>query len=314
MKKIIYQTLVMMLGLQAVTSNAGTLHPFIDVLAWSASETDSAWAEIISPALTTSNNVNHEYMTFHARPGMKLGFLYEPGDHYIDSTFYWTTYSSSSSKNIPLGDQVIASLFFSGSFFLSGSVSFGAYAKWQMALNMLDWQASHPFKPTPSLTLTPKVGIKGGTINQSINVDWFDEIYSATEVVTNNFTGIGPSFGLNANWNIMQGFNLVGDVSTALMYGRWNETDTYNRPTAVLGLIPGETIYTTMNKSKLGSPMMDYYLGLQWVHEGRSRVTVDLGYEMQYWAGQLRWLAVQQFPPLGDLTLQGATCGITIDL
>jgi hypothetical protein len=98
------------------------------------------------------------------------------------------------------------------------------------------------------------------------------------------------------------------------MYGRWNESDTYHRPAAPLGIQPAATIYTNMDKSKLGSLMMDYYLGLQWVHEGQSRVSFNLGYEMQYWAGQLRWMSVQQFPPLGDLTLQGATCGITIDL
>lgn len=314
MKKHIYQMLLLLIGIQPVIANAGTVRPFVDVLIWNAAETESAWAEIISPALTTSNNIDHAYMTFHTRPGLRLGFEFEPSDNTINSTFYWTTYSTSSSKNIPLGDHIIASLFFSGSFFLSDSVSFGAYSQWKLAMNMLDWEASHTFKPTPALTLTPKIGIKGGTINQSMNVNWFDEVYSATEIVTNNFTGIGPSFGLNANWNMTKGLNLVGDVSTALMYGRWNETDTYHRPAAIFGVITGETIYTTMNQSKLGTLMMDYYVGLQWVHEGRSKVSVDLGYEMQYWAGQLRWMAVQQFPPLGDLTLQGATCGITIDL
>ena len=81
--------------------------------------------------------------------------------------------------------------------------------------------------------------------------------------VTNNFTGVGPSFGLNAKWNAFKNFNLIGDVSTALMYGRWNESDIYNRPAAVFGVIPAATIFTSMNQSKLGTLMMDYYLGLQ---------------------------------------------------
>lgn len=314
MRKNIYHLLLLLVSVYPAVVAAGTWHPFVDVLAWKASETSSAWAEVISPALSPSNNVDHEYLNFHTSPGLKAGFLYQPDDNDIDYTLYWTTFSSSNSKNIPLGDQIIASLFFSGSFFLSSSVSFGAYANWDLALNMLDCEASHSFRPLPSLTLTPKLGIKGGTINQSINVNWFDEIYSATEKVSNDFTGIGPSFGLNAVLNVAKNFNLIGDVSTALMYGRWNESDNYNRPAALLGVIPAETIYTSMNKSKLGTMMMDYYLGLQWVHEGQSRVSLNVGYEMQYWPGQLRWLAVQQFPPLGDLTLQGATCGITIEL
>lgn len=314
MKKLFYQTLLLMISLQPLMTTAGSVHPFINVLAWTASETDSAWAEVISPLVPTSNNVNHEYLTFHTRTGMKIGFTYVPENNFIDSTFYWTTYANNSSKNIPLGNQLIASLFFSGSAFLSESVGFGAYAKWQLALNMLDWEASHQFNPTPALTLTPKIGVKGGTINQSINVNWFDLIYNATENVTNNFTGIGPTFGLNAKWNLFKNFNVIGDVSTALMYGRWNANDNYARPAAIFGIQPAAAIYTSMTKSMLGSMMMDYYVGLQWIHEGQSRVSLNLGYEMQYWAGQLRWLAVQQFPPLGDLTLQGATCGITIDL
>lgn len=320
MKKYIYQLPFLLIGMLPLAATAGTLHPFVDVLVWRASETESAWAEITSPAvnpdlsLAEATSVNHPYLDFNTRPGLKLGFLYTSDNDGIDNTFYWTTYSAGSSKNIALANHFIFSLFFSGSGFLSESVAFGAYARWQLALNMLDWEASHSFKPTPTLTLTPKIGIKGGTINQSINVNWFDELYTATEYVTNNFTGIGPTFGLDAKWNIFKGFNVVGDVSTALMYGRWNNSDTYHRPPSLLGILPEETIYTSMNHNKLGSLMMDYYLGLQWVHEGQSRVSLNLGYEMQYWAGQLRWMAVQQFPPLGDLTLQGATCGITIDL
>jgi hypothetical protein len=320
MKKHIYHMLLLLGSVQPLVVSASTVHPFIDVLAWRASETSSAWAEIISPAFNpdltpaVSNSVDHAYLDFHTSPGFKAGLTYVPDDNYLDTTFYWTHFSTNSSRNIPIGNQVIASLFFSGSFFLSDSVSFGAYGNWQLAMNILDLEVSHHFNPTPALTLTPKLGVKGGTINQSMNVDWYDEVYTATERVTNNFTGIGPSFGINANLNLWKNFNLVGDVSTALMYGRWNESDIYDRPAALLGTVAAETIYTSMNKSKLGSLMMDYYLGLQWVHEGQSRVSLNLGYEMQYWAGQLRWLAVQQFPPLGDLTLQGATCGITIDL
>ena len=310
MKKIIHGLLVLM-STQITAVSAGTFHPFIDVLAWRAAETSSAWAETISPVLTTSNNVNQSYLSFNTRPGLKLGLTYQSDDNDIDSTFYWTNFSSGSSATIPFGDHIIASLFFSGSFFLSGGVFFGSYANWQLAMNMFDWDVSHSFKPVPTVTLTPKLGVKGGSINQNINIDWQSLTYTANEKVTNNFSGIGPSFGMNAKWNVLKELNVVGDVTTALMYGRWNNNDTYHRPA---GLVTEQTIFTSMNQSKLGTLMMDYYVGLQWVHEGQSRVSLNLGYEMQYWAGQLRWLAVQQFPPLGDLTIQGATCGITIDL
>lgn len=312
MKKFIY---LMMLLVSAVplTVSAGTLNPFLDVLAWRASETSSYWAETISPALSPSNSVIHSSLDFNTRPGFKLGFIYLPESAYLDTTVYWTSYSSQSSQTIPTGNHIISSLFFSGSAFLSEGVFDSAYANWQMALNMVDVMVSHAYR-LDTLTLTPKLGIKGGTINQSINIDWNALLYQASENATNNFTGIGPSFGLSANWNAYQHLSLVGDVSAALMYGRWNNSDTYHRPAAALGVIPELTNFTSMNHSNLGSLMMDYYLGLRWQHEGQSRVTFDLGYEMQFWSGQARWLSVEQFPTLGDLILQGATCGITIAL
>lgn len=320
MKKNIYHALTLFLCAQPLVATAGSIQPFLQVLAWRASETSSAWAETISPALNpdlttaVSNSVNQNYLSFNTRPGLKLGLSYLPEGNYLDTTLFWTYFPTSSSKNIPVGNHIISSLFFSGSFFLSEDVFFGAYANWQLVMNMIDLQISHHFNPTPTLTLTPKLGVKGGSINQVINVDWKAILYTANERVTNSFTGIGPTFGLGAKWNLVRSFSLVGDISTALMYGRWNGNDTYYRPSALLGALPETTLYTSMDKSKLGSLMMDYYLGFQWVHQGQSRITLDIGYEMQYWAGQLRWLAVQQFPTLGDLTIQGATCGITIDL
>lgn len=322
MKKNIYYLLLLLISLSPLAASAASVQSFIDVLAWRASESSSAWVTTISPLLNpnltpaTANNVTWNYLNFNTQAGLKAGILYAPEDNYIDTKFYWTYFPTGSSQNIPVGNHVLASLFFSGSAFLSGDVFFGAYAKWQLVMNMFDLEVSHHFKPTPSLTLTPKLGIKGGSINQSINIDWNAVLYHASENATNNFTGIGPSFGLNAKWNAWQNFNIVGDVSTAFMYGRWNEGNVYNRPafTVLFLTTPPITNITSMSQSKLGTMMMDYYFGLEWVHQGRSKVSFNLGYEMQYWAGQLRWLAVQQFPVLGDLTIQGATCGITIDL
>lgn len=302
-----------------VTASAATIQPFADVLAWRASETSSYWAETITPAIGTAYNVDHSSIDFNTRTGFRVGFNYIPDNNFLDTTLFWTSFSSGSSATIPLANHAITSLFFSGSAFFTDAVFDTASANWQLAMNMVDLQISHHFNPLPSLKLTPKIGLKGGTINQTINVNWnaliFSlDLYSATEKATNNYTGFGPTFGLNAEWNALQNLSFVGDITAALMYGRWNNSDMYHRPPVILGLIPEQTIYTSMNHNNLGSLMMDYYLGLKWVHQGKSRIAFDLGYEMQYWSGQARWLSVKQFPPLGDLTLQGATCGITIDL
>lgn len=313
MKKHIYYILPLLLAMQPLTASAAAVKPFLDLLAWRASESNTSWAT----TLTFPDNATHVIqsdMTFNTRLGVKTGISYEPENNFWDTKFYWTHLPTSGSKTIPTSSNIVTSLFFSGSYFISNDIFFGGTGNWQLVMNMFDLEASHHFKPTTTLTFTPKVGVKFGSINQKVKVDWDAIIYTATEKVTNDYTGIGPSFGLGAEWNVYQGFSIVGNIAAALMYGRWNTHDSYKRPSALFGLITPTTINTSTNQSKLGTLMMDYFLGLEWVYQGRSRVTLQLGYEMQYWANQLRITPVQQLPILGDLTIQGATCGISIDL
>ncbi|MEO8400693.1 MAG: Lpg1974 family pore-forming outer membrane protein [Gammaproteobacteria bacterium] len=186
-------------------------------------------------------------------------------------------------------------------------------------MNTVDLAISHAFNATKSLVIRPSIGVKEATINQTINTDWNATflsfpIYTSTEMLTNNFTGIGPELGINGNWNFYKSFSLIGDVSTALLWGRWNVNDTYSRPSALFGLVRATTINTKMTDAKLGTPMYQAFLGLQWMHESTYQIKFMLGYEMQYWANQLRVPTFQLLPLHGDLTLQGVTCGISVSL
>lgn len=285
------------------------IEPFVDLLFWRAAETNASWGTAISfPANTT--DVIQSSPNFSTQTGIRGGILYSPNDHYIDTKLYYTNYSTQSNNSITPALQIVSSLFFSGSFFISGNLFFGGSANWNLALNMLDFEISHGFHPYDTLTLTPKIGIKGATIDQSIHLNWDAILYQATETLNNDFTGIGPSYGLNANWNFYKELSLVGDISSALMYGSWRDNDTYVRPNS--SVTTATTIVSSSGTQKLGTLMMDYYLGLEWHHRGKSDVAMRLGYEMQYWPNQLRLVAVQQLPTFGDLTFQGIACNFTI--
>lgn len=310
MKKHFYNTLLLILTAMPAGVWASSFKPFADMLAWKAAETNSSWATTINFTSNTKS-VTQSSPTFNTRAGVKAGFSYIPDDNDIETKVYWTYFPTGTSNNIPNNLQIVSSLFFSGSFFITHDLFLGGYASWDLVMNMLDAELSHTFHPLPALTLSPKLGVKGGSINQDINIRWRSLFFIATEDLSNHFTGIGPTFGLGAKWNVYQQFSLIGDVSTALMYGRWNESDIYKRPAAFL--TTPTTISMSSNNSKLGTLMMDYFLGMEWLHQGRSNVAMKLGYEMQYWPSQLRLLAVQQLPTLGDLTIQGGVCGITID-
>ncbi len=290
---------------------AGTVQPFVDLLAWQASESNSAWVTTIS-APPGQTNVRDSLNTYPTRAGVKAGLSYLSDNQFWDSTLYWTYFATQNTQNIPVGSGLVSSLFFSGSFFISGDLFAGASSNWQLAMNMLDLEISRHFKVANTLTLSPKIGLKGGSINQEIKATWNAILYQSTEKVISDFTGLGPTLGLNAKWNFYPNFNLVGDVSMALLYGKWDMKDTYKRPATLF--TTQTTIATTLNQAQLGSLMMDYFLGFEWTHHGTSTITAQLGYEVQYWSNQLRLIAVQQLPAQGDLTLQGATCGIAIDL
>jgi hypothetical protein len=314
MRKKIYCFLMLLTNVMPFCASAEehsqSVKPYAEFLYWRASETNSSWATTITFP-TNTIDVMQSQPNFNTHAGVKVGLLYSPGDHFWDTNFYYTYYTTQTNSNIHLGLQFISSLFFSGSYFISRDLFFGGSSSWNITMNMADLEISHAFHPSATLSISPKIGLKGGTINQSININWNAFIYHAREILTNNFSGIGPSFGITADWNFINDFSLVGDISTALMYGKWKDNDIYRRPATLF--TTQTTISSAANDSRLGTAMMDYYLGLQWRHHGKSDVTVRLGYEGQYWPNQLRLIAVQQLRTFGDLTFQGATCNVTID-
>jgi hypothetical protein len=322
MKKLLIKIAVMMIGIQtanAVASeaiNAQRVTVFGEYLNWYASEqTDAVWANDIGFPATNHVTYSTPNLKFNWSSGFRGGIGYA-FPQFWDVTLAWTHMPTSKSVSYSAAAfHILTPEFFSG--FLSSDTFSSASINWKIAMNTVDLAISHAFNASKSLLIRPAIGVKAATINQTINTDWNATLfsfplYTSTEKVTNNFTGIGPELGINGIWNFYQNFSLVGDVSTALMWGRWNVRDTYSRPSALSGLVKATTINTSMTNSKLGTPMYQAFLGLQWVYESTYQVKFLLGYEMQYWANQLRVPTFQLLPLHGDLTLQGGTCGISI--
>ena len=302
------------------TSSSATkgLSVFGEFLYWNASEqTDSIWANDIGFPSTNHVTYSTPNTKFNWSSGFRGGISYA-FPHFWDVKLYWTHAPTQRKINYDAGsNHLLTPEFFSG--FLSGDIFSSASVDWQIAMNTIDLAISHKLNLTKSLSISPSIGLREATINQTINTGWNATLftiplYSSTEVVKNNFSGVGPSFGLDGEWNFYKGFSFVGNFSTALIWGHWNVSDTYSRPTALSGLVKSTTITTKMTDAKLGTPMFQYFLGLQWSYQSTYQVKFLLGYEMQYWANQLRAPTFQLLPLHGDLTLQGGTCGISIGL
>lgn len=309
MNKQIIRTLTLILGLQPFVASAEYLSAAAEILIWQASEqTASSWANIVQAPDSSTLVFTPIETNFGYDNGVRLKLQYH-ADTWWDSALYWTHFDTTVSGESPVQAQVIAPGFFSS--FVSGNIFFGALVDWNLRMNMFDYNLSHEFKVGDSLTLRPALGVKAGGIDQSMNMRWLAVIFTADELQTIRYKGIGPSFGLDTKWQIYKNLSFLGDFSTAFLWGNWKISDTYNRPEALFGVVTPTTINTGLNNSKLGTMMFDYFLGLELILQ--DRVTLKLGYEMQFWPNQFRLLTFQQLPVHGDLTLQGATCGIQLD-
>lgn len=312
MNKLIY---LLLLFFSLFAQASGQITPFAEVLYWRASEeSSSVWASIIS--LNKQLNVREFEATnayFQWAPGVRAG-LELNGFPSLDTRIYWTHFDTQANEHATAAlGQIITPEFFNG--FTSGDIFFAADLKWQLQMNMIDAELGHKFKPTTTLSLRPFIGLKGGSINQHINSNWTGLVATSTEQLKNNFYSIGPSLGLGGQWDIMNNLKLIGDFSTAFMWGHWDIEDHYHRPSALFALIPELNINSSTPNSTLGTMMYRFLLGLEWHNQlNQLPFKIRAGYEMQLWSNQLRLATFQQLPLRGDLTLQGATCGIFLNL
>lgn len=295
-----------MFAMHSSIATALEVTPFAELLVWHASQQPtSSWATVSSLSVDHITEENNE---FGWDTGFRGGFAFKP-DGFFDIKLYWTYFSTDNTEKIPLGLHLVLPQYFSG--FLSEDIFFGAQQDWRLMLNMFDLEMSHQFNIRDNISLRPMIGIKAATMSQDINVLWQAELYNATEKVTSDYWGVGPNLGIGGAWDMTKNLSFMTNLSTAFMWGTWNGSDVYKRPD-IIG-IDGTTIKTSMSETELGTLILQYFVGLNWSPEILPGLTVGLGYEMQYWANQVRIITFQQLPTHGDLTIQGATCRFSFD-
>jgi hypothetical protein len=297
--------------------------PFCDVLYWHASaEPSTVWSNA-----AYANSFSAENVPFDWSPGFRVGFGHKLDEQSWDVKLYWTYFRTSQDAQVsienPQAGAVVPEFFSS----LVGSMDNGipifsqASIDWNLTYNTIDLELGRSFDVGESAWIRPSLGIKTAVIQQNVHLD-FAQPYatfpilslSATEDITHKFWGIGPSFGISGGWSLpnCQNLSLVGSFSADFLFGQWNVNDAYAR-TDINYLFGNYRAFTTsMTDSCLGTPVLRYFLGLEWVHQGNVTLTARVGYELQWWANQQRMLAFQQLPMHGDLTIEGITCGVSV--
>ncbi|HLA83302.1 MAG TPA: Lpg1974 family pore-forming outer membrane protein [Thermoguttaceae bacterium] len=302
------------------TARADGVTPFGDVLYWHASaEASSVW----SNAAYEGSSFSAENVPFDWNPGFRVGFGHEWNEQSWDIKLYWTYFRTSQDASVSVADtthNAVVPEFFSGFVGGVGLFSQGSL-DWRLAYNTIDLEIGRRFALGESAWIRPSMGLKTAFLQQDVHLNFARPdaeepllSVSAEENITHDFWGIGPSFGVSGGWRLPRcaRLSLVGSFAADLLFGQWNVNDEYTRTDLLPPIETYGAFTTSMTDSYLGTPVLRYYLGLEWAHQGQVAVSARVGYELQWWANQQRMLAFQQLPMHGDLTLEGLTCGVSI--
>lgn len=299
---------------------------FLDLLMWQVREvSDDNWAQILEPA-STNQQTQLLNVPFQWSPGFRLGIGYNNTENPWNVQLYYTGYKTKGLNQASVNSGEIHSAF-AGNFYannaagdgISGPYYHQAGIQWNIVFNTIDLDLGRTVKINNLLNLRPFVGLKAAAIDQDINTTWQEPYQpttpanptptrittfsSATESLTNNFKGVGPSFGLNTTWHLFEPtnhqLNFIGNLSGAFLWGHWELTDIYRNNTPVSITVINDSLSTAATMAK-------GYLGMEWITAiNNTHLNINLGYEGQAWFNQLRYYTFDMGKANNSLFLQG---------
>ncbi len=197
---------------------------------------------------------------------------------------------------------------------------------------MLDLSFGYEYQAAECLALHPHIGLKGGWINQTqqmevkgiLHKEHTTEFSNGSVKRQNNFKGIGPCIGIDLSIAYGPQFGIFGTLSGAAPVGKFDLKttssldDTFNKE----GMAGNGREKTTIeNSHNFLSPTFQMLVGGEWnrLFCNKYLVRFGVGYEVQFWWNQIKSnLSVVQAlflntPAGGDLTLHGLTVQAKID-
>lgn len=301
------QRLALLLGCFFISSAFAGLAPTpikgvdVDLLIWQLREGSADdWAQVIGSA-GVQQSAHLVDVPFTWNTGLRLGAFYQSQDQQWRTDLTLTTYHTTGTQTA--NGRVYSALL--GNFYAGNTdgLKFGPYydqasMRWEFAFDNIDLTLGHLFKVQDNLQFTPYIGLKAASIDQSMYTHWVNPhspntppntytFTTANENFNNNYWGIGPAFGVNAEFNFVntskRRIGLFGDVSGAVMFGHWTFGDLF---------ITNDKQTVNVNTDPItgASTMWRGQVGLSWQEISPSRtLSARLAYESQTWFNQLQY-------------------------
>ncbi len=257
-------------------------------------------------------------------------------------------YYGISQGNFSVKDQsipVVTSLLFN-------NIVSEVYSVWRLRFNTIDLTLSKTFFVSPKLLCTPTIGLKGAWIKQSwiqkylnrgngINIGGsstsqtyalLNPTYSSSDYSYQNLKenyritseqwsgGIGPRFGFETAWIVIDEITLFVDVYGTTLCGYFK--DTRKDTSKILNssdeiLIDNYTAVATRADAHLITPVIESLLGIRYdafFCDQKYRFRMQLGFENQLWFEQNHLIGNYLTEPMGgDLTFMGLNFMVRFD-
>ena len=204
-------------------------------------------------------------------------------------------------------------------------------SQWNLNYDMIDLELGSKHITSNCFYFCPKIGLKGGWINQTqtLQVNNIPLGQPATEIVQgtvkrrNDFSGIGPSVGVDLRFAFGPQFGIFSTVNGALLYGKFDlKTETFLADTVDgNGMSTGPQNTTLNNSNHFFSPTVQCVIGGDWIWCLCQNYWVRFGaaYEVQFWWNQMRsnnsitQAIFVNSPAGGDLMMHGLTLQASLE-
>lgn len=325
MKKVFFIYLLLLAGpvcaAAAPHHHSKAITVFSDVLYWQLREGGAEnWAQVITP--TSANRTATLVGTpFKWNTGYRVGAGYTKPASRWDSLLYYTHYQT---RGLNGASDYVYSAFL-GNFFANntnGASIIGAPTyrfasmNWTYNYDTVDFEIGRNFKIDRRLLLRPYLGLKYAVIDQHMYTSWHVPVLevpfnNALENLKQDFSGVGPVFGLKATFPLYQrkrnSLSLMGNLSCGLLYGHWSFSDVFQSDQP-------SSITVTVNSVNGLETMARGLLGLEWTTTfSKADISAHLAYEAQAWINQMRFYSYNMGRLNAQMSLQGGVFGLSVN-
>ncbi|HSW87060.1 MAG TPA: Lpg1974 family pore-forming outer membrane protein [Rhabdochlamydiaceae bacterium] len=280
-------------------------------LAWKAREDKLDF--VIKSDDGLSNHARTVRPDFEWDGGVKLAFGYHVPYYKMDVNLNWTHLTTDADRHVSAScGGNLYSIWSLPSADLGPATD--ARSRWNLHLNILNFEMGGQFFPRRWLHLRPFIGLSSAWVRQKYDIDLSSASFSKDDIdMRNRFWGIGPRGGFDTIWEFGYGISAFGDVAVSILYGFFETRQ--KEDVLFAGSSTKTPLLDERDSFRTSRTVLEYSLGLRWdrmFKNNRYHFGLQFGWDnlILYQQNELKRFVDDvaigvNLPVQGDLTIQG---------